>query len=93
MLSILACPNPIEMISSDNFYFASVTADRTTYGQPPFPTLFNLTRATMTFQFLTYQEVIIEECRDLHTNAHYFISFDRRQPSLQSLFLILRNHK
>ena len=81
------------MINSNNVYFASVIADRTTFGQPPFPTTFNLTRATMTFQFLTDQEVLIEECRDLPINTHHSISFFHRQLSHQSLFLIQQNLK
>lgn len=74
------------MIGSEDVYFSSVTVDRVSYEQPPFPNVFNLTRSTMAVQFMTEQEVSATSIDDTpHTERELNGSL-HRQLLHQSLF-------
>ncbi|CAF4894723.1 unnamed protein product [Rotaria sp. Silwood1] len=62
------CTTPVEMISSNDYYFSSIISDGVQYDTPPFPNSFNMTESTMTIEFDTSQPATITSVSVLNPN-------------------------
>ncbi|CAF4275432.1 unnamed protein product, partial [Rotaria sp. Silwood2] len=62
------CTTPVEMVSSNDYYFSPIISDGVQYEKPPFPNLFNMTTSTMTIEFYTLEPSTITSVSVLNPN-------------------------